>query len=87
MIKLRRKVLTKDGYKHITLYKTLGKLGTHGTTIFYLFEKPEKGKIIKCLHDGNGENLTDDNLMYRNIYSILIDDIRESDGFIFTSLM
>jgi hypothetical protein len=87
VITLCRKVYIDEEYKYINLYKTLGKLGTHGTTIFYLFEAPEVGKIIKCFHDGNGENLTDDNLMYRKVYSVFIDDIRESDYFIFVSLM
>lgn len=87
MITLRRKIYVDGEYQYIKLYKTLGKLGTHGTTIFYLFEKPETGKIIKCFHDGNGENLTDNNLMYRTVYSVQIDDIRVSDGFVYTSLM
>lgn len=87
MITLRRKVYVDGEYTYVKLYKTLGKLGTHGTTVFYLFEAPEVGKIIKCFHDGKGENLTDNSLMYRKVYSVLIDNIRESDGFIYTSLM
>lgn len=32
--------------KTVTIYEVIGKFGTQATTIFYLLEKPEKGKYV-----------------------------------------
>lgn len=82
----RRKILTDEGYKLVTIYEVLGKLGTHGTTVFFLFDKPEIGKRIKCIHDGHGGVVTSANLMHQTVATIIIDRIRE-DGFIYTYLI
>ena len=82
--KIKRKILIGNEYNMKTLYKAIGKLGTHGSTLFWLFDKPEIGKTIACICNEH-DVVTDANLMHQNIHRIIIDNIRESDGFIFVS--
>lgn len=81
---LRRKISFGDGTeKTILLYKVLGKYGTHGSEIFFLFEKPEVRKTMKCIV-GKGNYDLGNNLRYATIERVEIYHIRE-DGFIYVN--
>lgn len=84
---IRRKIFIEEinDYKMCTLYVCRGKYGTHGTTLFYLFEKPEIGKIIKAIVSESWQYDNDSNLMFAEIREIEVWDINKDNGYIYVN--